>query len=71
MLNLGVLGQKVIQSALLHLTLTLPVDLVANQDEGKFLGLLRCTLVQKFSDPRLDIIKGLSYLKLTFLLVMS
>ena len=53
------LRQELLNSRLLHLALLLPVDLISNQNEGEFLGLLRSALVEELSDPRLDVVEGL------------
>lgn len=59
MLDLRMLRQELLHRRLLHLPLLLPVDLISNQNEREFLRLLRSTLVEELSDPRLDVIEGL------------
>ena len=59
MLDLGMFGQEVLNCALFHLSLLLPINFIPYQNEGKLLGFLRRALIEKLGDPGLDIIKGL------------
>lgn len=71
MLYLWMASQKLLNTGLIHLTVFLSVDFVADQNEWEFFWLFWCSLIQKFSDPRLNIVKRLSFFEFTLLFVMS
>lgn len=71
MLDLGVLGEELLDGGVLDLALVLAVDLVADEDEGELLGLLGGALVEELGDPGLDVVEGLARGAVTRLLVMS
>jgi hypothetical protein len=71
MLDPWMLRQKFLYRCLLNLPLLFPVDLVAHKDEGKLFWLLGRSLVQELTDPRLDVIEGLTHAMSTRLLVIS
>jgi hypothetical protein len=70
-LNFGMLGEEFLNRRLFNLPFVLPIDLVANQNEREFLWLFWSSLVEKLSDPALDVVKRLTHSQITRLLVMS
>lgn len=71
MLDPRMLGKELLNGYLLHFPLLFSVDLVAHQDEGELLRLLRRSLVQELTNPRLDVVEGLGPGIGTRLLVIS
>lgn len=71
MLYFGVAFQKLLNTGIFDLSVLLTIDFVSDQDEREFFWFFGRPLVQKLSDPRLDIIEGLNGFSNTRLLVMS
>lgn len=71
MLDLGVLGQEVLDGRFLDFSLLLAIDLVPDEDEWELLGFLGRALIKELSDPGLDVVEGLPNPIGTRLLVIS
>lgn len=60
-LYLWVLCQELLNWRFLNFPFLLSINFVSDQNKGKFLRFLRCSLVQKLADPSLNIFEGLNW----------
>lgn len=71
MLDFRVFIQKLLNTRFFNFALVFSIDFVADQDERELLRLFGSPLIEKLSDPGLNVIEGLSERVGTRLLVMS
>ncbi len=71
MFDFWMLRLKLLNAGVLNLAVLFSIDFVSDQNKWELFWLLWRSLVQKLSDPRLNVLKGLHISCVTLLLVMS